>query len=153
MKPIKAYVYLEEPEEFCSKLTVAGTFVRCAGKILMLKRHPSRPQGLSWGIPAGKMDGNETSKEVAIRELYEETGLLVSADELSEVVRFYVKHPEYDFIFDAFAIESDKLPELVLGEEEHLEARWVTPEEAMQLPLIAGGHEVVEYYVHWYAGR
>jgi hypothetical protein len=40
----------------------------------------------------------------------------------------------------------DTLPEIDLGLEEHVESRWITIEEALQMPLMIGGKEVLEFY-------
>ncbi|MEK4628613.1 MAG: NUDIX hydrolase [Solibacillus sp.] len=55
---------------------IAGSFavVKCSGKYLLCY-NTWRKQ---WEIPAGQRDGNETAKECAIRELYEETGQVVN---------------------------------------------------------------------------
>ncbi|QTD41939.1 NUDIX domain-containing protein [Sporosarcina sp. Te-1] len=55
---------------------IAGSYgvVRCSGKYLMCF-NTWREQ---WEIPAGGRDEHETSRECAMRELYEETGQRVS---------------------------------------------------------------------------
>lgn len=40
-------------------------------------------EGDHWGFPKGKIEGSETVKEAAIRELYEETGIHVDINTLS----------------------------------------------------------------------
>lgn len=59
-------------EEIHNFKPVAGSFavIQCSGKYLLCF-NTWRNQ---WEIPAGKREDNETSKECAIRELYEETG-------------------------------------------------------------------------------
>lgn len=54
---------------------LAGSFavVMCEGKYLVCF-NKWRSQ---WELPAGRREGKETSKECAIRELYEETGQIV----------------------------------------------------------------------------
>ncbi|MFC4808562.1 MULTISPECIES: NUDIX domain-containing protein [Paenibacillus] len=45
-----------------------------------------------WEVPAGGRDGNETTKECAIRELYEETGQVVKDMELRGLLK--VRKPD-----------------------------------------------------------
>ena len=55
---------------------VAGSFaiIKCEGKYLLCY-NVWRQQ---WEFPAGQREGDETPKECAIRELYEETGQVVA---------------------------------------------------------------------------
>jgi len=63
-------------EKMNSYEPIAGSFavLNCAGKFLMCY-NTWRKQ---WELPAGQREPNETPKECAIRELYEETGQLVN---------------------------------------------------------------------------
>ncbi|SOC39753.1 NUDIX domain-containing protein [Ureibacillus acetophenoni] len=65
------FIYTNE-EELHQFNPLAGSFalIKCEGKYLLCY-NTWRKQ---WEIPAGKCEGNETPKECAIRELYEETG-------------------------------------------------------------------------------
>ena len=65
------FLFVEE-QEIHQFESIAGSFavVRCGGKTLMVY-NKWREQ---WELPAGAREGQETSKECAIRELYEESG-------------------------------------------------------------------------------
>ncbi len=64
---------------------LAGSFavIKCNGKYLMCY-NVWREQ---WELPAGRREGNETPKECAIRELYEETGQLVKGLEFKGLLK------------------------------------------------------------------
>jgi 8-oxo-dGTP pyrophosphatase MutT (NUDIX family) len=55
-------------------------------QVFMLKTHFDPEVGLPprWLVPGGGIDNGEDTLTAAIRELYEETGLVVSADDLGE---------------------------------------------------------------------
>lgn len=53
----------------------AGCLVVKDGKVLAVSRKDDHTK---FGIPAGKADGDETTEQTAIRELFEETGLVGS---------------------------------------------------------------------------
>ncbi len=126
-------------------MDVAATYCEFQNQFLILKRHPDRPQGNLWGLPAGKLESGELPVHGAVRELYEETGLKLNANELTSLGHLYVKHPDWDFIFHLFYKNFDHRPELILALEERLEARWINFEEALELPLISGGHESLQF--------
>ncbi len=46
-----------------------------------------------WSFPKGHPEGNETPKAAAIREAYEETGIVLSESELSEPVQYEYEQP------------------------------------------------------------
>jgi len=52
-----------------------------AGSVLLFRSRDSmRPEvGLWWELPGGGIDGDETFAETAVRELFEETGLVIGA--------------------------------------------------------------------------
>ena len=58
----------------------------------------------------------------------------------------YCRLPHVDYVFHVFKKDFLALPEINLSLEEHLEFRWVTFDEALTLPLIAGGVEALNYY-------
>ena len=58
-----------------------------------------RSDTLDWGLPGGSMELTETVEEAALRELYEETGLIADELELIGVFsgpRYYFRYPNGD---------------------------------------------------------
>ncbi|RDI37224.1 NUDIX domain-containing protein [Falsibacillus pallidus] len=62
-------------EEMSIYKPIAGSFavINCTGRYLMCYNSWRK----QWELPAGQREAHETSKECAIRELYEETGQIV----------------------------------------------------------------------------
>lgn len=69
------FIHVNEEEMF-GYTPIAGSFavLTCSGKFLM-GYNTWREQ---WELPAGQREDNETPKQCAIRELYEETGQIVN---------------------------------------------------------------------------
>jgi len=120
---------------FNPKFIVVGCFMEHKGDILMVKRHPSKPEGDTWAGPSGKVDAGETESEAIVREVSEETGLDINPENLIFIERSYVRFPTFDFmyIFFRYVLESEDKPKIILSESEHSAYRWMTPEDALAL--------------------
>ena len=71
-------------------------------EVLLQKRHDG-----SWGLPGGLMDLGESFEEVAIREIFEETGLEVENFKLVNVFsgsEYYLKVPNGDELYSVTAV-------------------------------------------------
>jgi 8-oxo-dGTP diphosphatase len=141
------------PADFHPTLEVAGCYCEFEDKILFLKRSPHKKYGTSWGIPGGKLEAGETPVNAVIREVFEEVGFTVQASDLTDVGTLYIRHPDVDYIFHRFRTRFTTIPLMDLSLEEHIEARWVTFEEAMELPLISGGKEALVSYQEFRAEK
>src|SRR5665647_1613274 len=97
----KYSIYTEPPVGFHPTVEVAACYCEWDNKYLFLLRQPSRPQGGTYGVPAGKIEKGETAREAAIRELAEETGIVI--DDMTEVGKLYIRLPHVDYIFHLFS--------------------------------------------------
>lgn len=142
---VSNYIYEDPPEGFSSEMEVAGCFCEHEGKVLYLLRNAEKPQGNTWCLPGGKLEKGESPREAVIREVKEETGLELSAESLSFCRKLFVRFPNSEFTLHLFRSSFTALPEkLELAQKEHSNYRWVTYEEALQLPLINGGKECLQ---------
>ncbi|MBS1624674.1 MAG: NUDIX hydrolase [Bacteroidetes bacterium] len=60
----------------------ADIVIRLADGSIVLAKRKSEPYKGEWGLPGGKMEGDETIEQAAIREAKEETGLTIALDQL-----------------------------------------------------------------------
>lgn len=56
------------------------------GRVLLVRRGHA-PYAGTWSLPSGRAEPGESPRAAAVREVFEETGLVVEADELLGVVR------------------------------------------------------------------
>lgn len=135
-------VFLEPPSDFSPRFTVAGCYFEQEGKILFLLRNEHKPQGKSWCIPGGKLQGQETPAEALQREVKEEIGIQLDPQKLIYCKVVYIRFPEIDFILHLFGYHFTKAPPpLKLALEEHTEYKWVKSQDVYNLDLIPGGKE------------
>lgn len=142
---MKYIAFSKAPEGFLSKLEVAGCYCKSDNRVLLVKRHPEKSQGNTWGVPGGKLEKGETPREAVIREIKEEVGLDIDDESLMAIGTFYCRLPSVDYTYHIFYKSFKTLPKVQLELTEHVDAKWVTHEESSRLHLISGGQEVLEY--------
>ncbi len=137
-------IFIQPPEDFSPSAEAVGVFLEAKGKLLYLKRAPSRLAPNTWGIPGGKLEPGENSTQGAIREVFEETGIRILSPEF--LGKRFIRIPQTDYAFHVFCapLLDCVTPKL---NEEHVEFRWVTPQEAFSLPLIPAGSEILLFYL------
>ena len=110
---------------------------------LLLKRNKDKLYEHLWQGVAGKIEGNETASEAAIRELKEETSLepvrMFVADHVS---RFYESHQDRINLVPVFGIEVDS-SEVKLSKE-HVDYKWVDIYEALDTLVWRGQKESIQ---------
>lgn len=129
-------IYKERPQNFNSKFDVVGCFLEHDREILLLHRQDHKPEGNTWGVPAGKVDEGENIMETIIREMREETGLILNSSQLSHFGTVFVKYLEYDFVYHIFDTQIFDRRNVVINHAEHKDFKWVSPKEALSMPMI-----------------
>jgi 8-oxo-dGTP diphosphatase len=125
-------------------MRVVGCFLEYNNEFVLLKRHSHKPDGSTWGLPAGKVEPNESDETAMIRELYEETGYQSKASELELL-------GVYDFVtpsgttnnFVTYSVRLNEPHKITLEDAAHSEYKWVSAIEANEIPdLIFGLHDL-----------
>lgn len=96
--------------------------VSSTGRVLMSLRAAGKDYPLAWEFPAGSALRGETSRTGAVRELAEETGMVLAPDDLVLVGRVV----EERALFDLWVGRVDGEPAPVPDPEEVQDAEWVT---------------------------
>ena len=124
-------------------LAVKG-IIQKEGKILVLKRSDKddHKPGV-WETVGGGMHKEESPQKALLREISEETGLVVSVSRPFNVFTFKKDTGE-------FKVGITFLCEYVSGEvtlsDEHSEYRWIEPKEFAQLESVPSLHEEIARY-------
>jgi 8-oxo-dGTP pyrophosphatase MutT (NUDIX family) len=127
-----------KPRDFDPEFESVGCFVEHNGEILLLLRQDSKPEGNTWGMPAGKVkkEKGEKPEEAAGREVEEETGIKVPRSQISLFRTVYVRYPDYDFVYHICHVGLEKRSKVQINPAEHQDAQWKSPEEALNMPVI-----------------
>ena len=135
-----------KPNDFDPKFEVVSCFCEWNGEILLLKRQSHKPQGNTWGVPAGKIENGETPLEAMTRELHEECGIEIEKDSIGFFRTVYVKYADVDFIYYIFHTSFKVKPKVQIREHEHIEYTWISPTKALEMNLIEDLDQCIKLY-------
>jgi 8-oxo-dGTP diphosphatase len=107
-------------------LGVGGVVFSPAGQVLLILRK-CPPNAGTWTIPGGKVEFGETLSHAVMREMFEETGLVVEPATLIEFVELIGR--EYHFVVADFLCHCDPDASLCRAGDDAAEIRWVPVEE------------------------
>ena len=113
---------------------VGAIITDAGGRLLLIKRGHEPGKGL-WSIPGGRVEPGETDEQAVIREIREETGLVVQPGRLIGAVRRPTPAGAMLDIRDYAATVTGGT--LAAGDDAD-DARWAGPAELAGLPLTDG---------------
>jgi 8-oxo-dGTP diphosphatase len=119
----------------------AGLLVAQAGKLLLVKRAIEPWKGY-WYLPAGYVENDESPIQAAEREAREETGLVIKADILENVL-FYNDDPRGNGILILYSGKPVAGNIQINNEAEAI--HFFSPDEINSLKLAGGSHNKAIY--------
>ena len=117
------------------RVPCVGAIVTGAGGRILLIRRGHEPEAGRWSLPGGRIEPGENDAEALVREVREETGLLVTAGELAGTVQRPGPGGTVLDIRDYLATIAGG--ELAAGDDA-VGARWAGPADLPGLPLTRG---------------
>ena len=129
---------------------VSGFVIPCVGavikddrgRLLLIKRGHAPGAGL-WSLPGGRIEPGETDTEALVREMREETGLVIKVGQLIGTVR----RPAQDgAVLDIRDYAATVTGGSLRPGDDAADARWVDASELASLPLTGG---LVEALTGW----
>lgn len=139
-------LYFQQPADFHPAFDVVGCYIVCGEEVLYLQRHEAKVHGRQWDLPGGKIGEGEYALDAVRREVYEETGLLFEEKEFEFLRKVYVRIEEGDFEYSVFRLEIPEKYRITLSPQEHTSFTWVTPEEALKMPLVPDEDQCIRYF-------
>lgn len=113
-----------------------GAVVIKDSKVLLVRRGIPPSEGL-WAIPGGHVELGETLQETAEREILEETGVIIKAQD--PIYAFdLIERDESGrirFHYIVVDVKADYVSGDPRGSDDALEARWLSWEEIVELPV------------------
>lgn len=118
---------------------VVAALIWRAGKFLICRRPAHKARGLLWEFVGGKVERGERKEQALVRECMEELAVTVKVNDVfTKVVHEYPDTVISLTLFNA-EIESGE-PRLL----EHVDLRWITPEEIPQYDFCPADVEILE---------
>jgi len=107
--------------------------------VLLIKRG-TPPRKDEWSIPGGRIEGGETERDAALRELFEETGVMAALE--TKVATINARFEDYNYRLHDYAAR------WISGEprfgDDAIDARFVAPEQLDGLGMWPKTREVIE---------
>lgn len=139
------FLYTSPPVDFSSKMSVVLCYLEWEGKVLFLLTQPGKSQGMTWSVPGGKVEKNEKGEDALAREMFEETGIQINPRETSQVATFFARGSGIDFLITLYRVcRKGPQPHVRLNPVEHTEFLWISPQKALELPLMEGADECLK---------
>ncbi|GEO84502.1 MULTISPECIES: NUDIX hydrolase [Alphaproteobacteria] len=113
----------------------SSAIVEREGRFLLVRRR-NPPAADLYAFPGGRAEPGETPEQTALRELFEETGLLGHTPRLYETVELFPEDgvAESHYLLSVFKVEAAAETPAV-ADDDALEADWFLPEEITSLPV------------------
>ena len=115
-----------------------------SNKILLLKRGETAPwQPNKYCLPGGGVEVNENLIDAGIRELFEETGIILETSQLTPLT---INYPKYSKL--VFVCNKDNLYDVKLNWE-HSDYQWASYIESFSMALVPGLDVTIKALCHW----
>ena len=124
-------------------IRVVGCVMQHKDKILLLLRYAKETDPSLWGIPAGKVEKDESDVEAVVREVQEETGIHLTKEDLKDIGHLPIEYDTFIVDFPMFHVNFEERPEVVLAPREHIDLQWISPKKALELPYLMKDVDVI----------
>jgi len=139
-------MYEKEPPGFSPQAHATGCYLEIEGKVLLLQYASMKRTAGRWDVPGGRVEKGETPQEGAIRELFEETGILLeNSSQIEQILVLYIRKPEIDYIYYLFRVQLNQIPSVYLSLE-HQDFIWASTQDLKELPLVDRSKDSLELY-------
>jgi uncharacterized phosphatase len=142
----KIEIHTIKPIGFSLRLQAVACYIEVEERLLLLQRAAHKSEAGKWGVPGGKIEENETPRVAVLREVFEETGILLDPSKMMHYKPLYIRKPEFEYVFHLFKVQLDQMPSICLCDE-NVDYQWVTKKQLAEVPFMEGGEEILDEHV------
>lgn len=122
---------------------VGAVLLDDAGRLLLIRRAHDPGRG-RWSVPGGRVEAGETDHHAVIREVAEETGLVVEIIQLLGKVQ---RGAPDGAVFDIYDYQCRVAGGTLVAGDDAAETRWCDANTLTTLPLVQG---LLTALTHWH---
>jgi len=126
-------------------IRVVGCVMQHEDKILLLLRSAKETDPSLWGIPAGKVEKDESDVDAVVREVYEETNIQLKETDLENIGHLPIEYDTFIVDFPMFHVNFDQRPDVILAPREHIDLQSISPQQALELPDFSNCWDISRY--------
>ncbi|MEM0457003.1 MAG: NUDIX hydrolase [Nitrososphaerota archaeon] len=117
-------------------VVAVGALILQDHNILLVKRKNEPGKG-RWSIPGGSVELGESLKDAVVREVYEETGLLVEVSELLDIIEVIRRDNAGNIIFHYVILDylAKPISGTLRAASDASDVIWVSVDEAMNMEI------------------
>ncbi|MEM0204873.1 MAG: NUDIX hydrolase [Nitrososphaerota archaeon] len=117
-------------------VVAVGALILQDHNILLVKRKNEPGKG-RWSIPGGSVELGESLKDAVVREVYEETGLLVEVSELLDIIEVIRRDSAGNIIFHYVILDylAKPISGTLRAASDASDVIWVSVDEAMNMEI------------------
>ncbi|MEM1665991.1 MAG: NUDIX hydrolase [Nitrososphaerota archaeon] len=117
-------------------VVAVGVLILQDHNILLVKRKNEPGKG-RWSIPGGSVELGESLKDAVVREVYEETGLLVEVSELLDIIEVIRRDSAGNIIFHYVILDylAKPISGTLRAASDASDVIWVSVDEAMNMEI------------------
>jgi 8-oxo-dGTP diphosphatase len=127
---------------------VSSCLLKKSNKVLITRRPKSKFLSGFWEIPGGKLFNNESFEDCAVRELYEEIGVIIDKDDLKNIDLITHRYKNNIIIMMIYLVE-DWSGKIKLKEKQELS--WINRKQIKDFSFLPGSQIIFDrIYENYY---
>lgn len=128
-------MFLEIPDGYREDFRVAACIIEAEWKILLFQQWGHKQDAGKWLEPGGKADTGENYENAMIREVFEETWIMIGWWEAMKLFRRYFHYHSMHITIEMYSMKYTQKPTITLSKE-HSQYWWFSLQETLWMNLV-----------------